>query len=289
MHPFWPDAGFALRMLLKTPACKSIAALILLSGLAANATAGLQQSEKPAWQATVTEERRGRELLDKVVTAMGGSQKIDALTSYADVHKATAKLPQGDQEVGGRWIIEFARDRENDKLPDRVREEVTVEGSQGKQLTVKVYAPGNSFMVDQGRIRPLTEERRLEWMTSLQQHPLMLLRARTQPRFRVAAAGKGQVDGRAVHWLLAEVYGQRLTLGIDAERWQIVTVSFRDKDWHTGVLGQFVVRYSDYRAVAGLVLPFRHDYSCDGRLLLTGLLESITLNQKIEPKLYEKP
>jgi hypothetical protein len=280
---------FALRLLSKTNAFKSVAVLTLVSGLGANVISGRPQSENPPWQGSVEEEKRGRELLSQVITAMGGGLKIDELTSYADVHKATAKLPQGDQEVGGRWIIEFVRGRAGDELPDRVREEVTVDGPQGKRLTVKVYAPGNSFVVDQGRMRQLTEDRRLEWMMSLQQHPLMLLRARAQPGFRVAAAGNSQVDGRAVHLLLVEVYGRRLTLGIDAENWRTLTVSYRDKDWRTGVLGQFVVRYSDYRNASGLVLPFRHDYFCDGRLLLTGFLESITLNQKIDPKLYEKP
>jgi hypothetical protein len=280
---------FALRLLMKTNTFKSVAVLTLVSGLGANVIAGRRLPENPPWQATAEEEKRGRDLLSQVITAMGGGQKIDELTSYADVHKATAKLPQGDQEVGGRWIIEFVRGHAGVELPDRVREEVTVDGPQGKRLTVKVYGPGNSFVADQGRIHQLTEDRRLEWMMSLQQHPLMLLRARALPRFRVAAAGNSQVDGRAVHLLLVEVYGRRLTLGIDAESRRILTVSFRDKDWHTGVPGQFVVRYSDYRIASGLVLPFRHDYFCDGRLLLTGILESITLNQKIDPKLYEKP
>lgn len=270
-------------------ALTSVAALTMVSGLGANVTEGRRQSENPTWQATADEEKRGREALAKVITAMGGGEKIDGLTSYADVHKATAKLPQGDQEVGGRWIIEFARGREGAKLPDRAREEVTADGPQGMRLTIRVYAPGNSFAIDQGRVHLLTEERRLEWMMSLQRHPLMLLRARAQPGFRVAAAGDGQVDGRAVRLLQVELYGLRLTLDVDAERWRILTVSFKDKDWHTGVLGQFVVRYSDYRPVGGLVLPFRHDHSCDGRLLLSGILESITLNQKIDPKLYEKP
>jgi hypothetical protein len=280
---------FALRLLSITTAFTSVPVLTLVSGLGANVIAGRRQSENPAWQTAVEEEKRGRELLSQVVTAMGGGQKIDELTSYADVHKATAKLPQGDHEVGGRWIIEFVRGHAGAELPDRVREEVTVDGSQGKRLTVKVYAPGNSFVVDQGRISQLTEDRRLEWMMNLQHHPLILLRARTQPSFRVAAAGNSQVDGRAIHVLLVEVYGRRLTLGIDAESRRILTVSFRDKDWHTGVLGQFVVRYSDYRNASGLVLPFRHDYFCDGRLLLTGILETVAINQKIDPKLYEKP
>jgi hypothetical protein len=126
-------------------------------------------------------------------------------------------------------------------------------------------------------------------MMSLQRHPLMLLRARAQPGFRVAAAGESKVDGRAVHLLLIELNGLRLTLSIDTELWRILTVSYRDKDWHTGVPGQFVVRYSDYRTVAGLAVPFRHDYSCDDRLLLTGILESVTIDQRIDPKLYERP
>ena len=289
MQTLRQDLLFNARLLAKKSAFTLIIILTLVSSLNALVIAGHRQSENAPWPATAEEEKRGRELLTKVMTSLGGSQKIDALTSYTDVHKATAKLPQGDREVGGRWVIEFAHNREGGKLPDRVREEVTADGSRGKLLTFRVYAPGNSFAINEGQFSVLTEERRLEWMTSLQQHPLMLLRARTQPGFRVAAAGKSQVDGRAVHLLLVESYRQRLTLGIDAERWHILTVSFRDKDWYTGVLGQFVIRYSDYRPVAGLVLPFRHDYSCDGRLLLTGSLESITLNQKIDPKLYEKP
>jgi len=284
-----PDVRFVLAMLFRISACSSISALMMVSGVGADPAADRLQSANPPWQASVEEEKQGRELLAKVIKALGGSQKIDGLTSYVDVHKATVKLPQGDQEVSGRWTIEFINGCEDVKFPDRIREEVTADGPQGARLTVRVYAPGNSFTVDQSRVHSMTEKRRLEWMMSLQRHPLMLLRARAQPGFRAAAAGKSRVDGRAVHLLLVELNGMSLTLGIDAARWRILTVSFYDKDWFTGIPGQFVVRYSDYRPVAGLVLPFRHDYYCDGRLLMRGILDSITLNQKIDPKLYEKP
>jgi hypothetical protein len=60
----------------------------------------------PHRRAAVKDAKRGNELLAKIIAAMGGGQQIDGLTSYADVHKATAKLPQGDQEVEGRWIID---------------------------------------------------------------------------------------------------------------------------------------------------------------------------------------
>src|SRR5215470_14824892 len=132
MRTLWPDARFALRKLLKISAFTSITALIMVSGLGANPLANRRQSENPPWQATVEEEKQGRELLAKVIKAMGGGPKIDGLTSYADVHKATVKLTQGDQEVGGRWIIEFARGRESAMVSDRAREEVTADGPQGR-------------------------------------------------------------------------------------------------------------------------------------------------------------
>ena len=106
-------------MLLKVSAFTSITALTMVSGFGADPTANWRQSENPPWQASVEKERRGRDLLAKVIKAMGGSQIIDGLTSYADVHKATVKLPQGDQEVSGRWTIEFIRGREDVKIPDR--------------------------------------------------------------------------------------------------------------------------------------------------------------------------
>src|SRR5262245_1050401 len=176
MRNLWTNARFALRRLLKIFAFTSITTLTMVSSLGADPTANYQQSQNPPWQATAEKEKRGRVLLARVVTAMGGGQKIDGLTSYSEVHRATVKLPQGDQEVDGRWIIEFISGIEGARLPDRVREEVTADGPQGTRLTVRVYAPGNSFAVDQGRVHTLTEDRRLEWMMSLQRHPLMLLR-----------------------------------------------------------------------------------------------------------------
>src|SRR5215813_13291238 len=109
-----------------TEACPVILSRInsVFKQLGANPLANRRQSENPPWQATVEEEKQGRELLARVIIAMGGGLKIDGLTSYADVHKATVKLPQGDQEVGGRWIIEFVRGREGAIIPDRAREEV---------------------------------------------------------------------------------------------------------------------------------------------------------------------
>src|SRR5262249_31577949 len=137
-----PDLRSALRRLLKITAFTSITALTMASVLDANPAADYQQPENPPWRATVEEERRGRELLARVIASMGGSRIIDGLASYSDVHKATVKLPQGDQEVAGHWMIEFIRSREGARLPDRAREEVTADGPQGARLTVRVFAPG---------------------------------------------------------------------------------------------------------------------------------------------------
>jgi hypothetical protein len=196
MQTLRQDLLFNARLQVKKSAFTLIIILTLVSSLNALVIAGHRQLENAPWSATAEEEKRGRELLTKVMTALGGSQKIDALTSYTDIHKATAKLPLGDREVGGRWVIEFARSREGSELPDRVREEVTAE--RGKLLTFRVYAPGNSFAINEGQFSPLTEERRVEWMTSLQQHPLMLLRARTQPGIQSSR------QQARVRWMVAQ-------------------------------------------------------------------------------------
>ena len=62
MGALWHDIRLALT---------SVAALTMVSGLGANVTERRRQSENPTWQAAADEEKRGREMLARVITAMG--------------------------------------------------------------------------------------------------------------------------------------------------------------------------------------------------------------------------
>jgi hypothetical protein len=97
----------------------------------------------PHRRAAVEDVKRGHELLARIIAAMGGGQKIDGLTSYADVHKATAKLPQGDQVEADAVTVdsEFAINRKDfgivyaGRTNDLIRDEVAL------KLTIKAQRP----------------------------------------------------------------------------------------------------------------------------------------------------
>lgn len=65
-----PDVRFVLVMLFRISACSSISALTMVSGVGPNPAADRLQSANPPWQASVEEEKQGRELLAKVIKAL---------------------------------------------------------------------------------------------------------------------------------------------------------------------------------------------------------------------------
>ena len=84
--------------------------------------------------------------------------------------------------------------------------------------------------------------------------------------------------------------GISYTLGIDPATGRILSLSYRRRG-PAGDFGQLTKVFSDFRAVDGLTLPFKITAAFNDQPWKeqSATIESITINGKVDPALFEKP
>lgn len=213
--------------------------------------------------------KRGHDLIDKAVAALGGAAKLDQLVSFQ-------KKDQRANDVKTQLLLAF---------PDVMRQE----SSDGNHFSLSVITPSESFLQFDNNVRPMPEANRTAINQQLLRELIVLFRARTRPDFKAwlntNASGEKQTQSVDI-----ELSGFTTTLGIDPESGRVVRQSYRGRG-PGSVLGQIEINYSDYRAVAGLLLPFKTTATFDGEPYpaLSATIEEITINGQIDPASFKKP
>ena len=230
------------------------------------------------FEPTAEAAKKGRDLLAKAVEALGGAAKVDSLVSYQEKATTTTSTPRG--EVAGQLVLTRG-------FPDRSRTDRTT----GANTFSTVVAPGDSFIVTpQQQTFPVSPAQRASFEKNLRRSPLELLRARTSAQFKVGATGAGKADETAVEQVSVELDGALMTLGVDPKTGRILSLSYFDRgpDFK---FGNVTLTYSDFRAVDGLSLPFKVTATINGSPspALSRSVETITVNGKLDPALFEKP
>jgi YHS domain-containing protein len=219
----------------------------------------------------------GQKLVDRAVAAIG-TPAVDALTSYVESMTQVQSRPQGEVTVATKTMWSF---------PDRVRQERTMT-MQGKTMTsATVMAPdGLWFVAGQGQVFPMRAAARASLEQEFGRNPVALLRGQRARGFTPLAAGKTTIDGLAVDNLRIVSGPIDVVLALDASG-RIRTASYRDRN-NDGEFGQFVVTYSDFRSVSGLMLPHATRATFDGQPYpaLSAALDSIAINMRLEPSLF---
>jgi len=125
---------------------------------------------------------------------------------------------------------------------------------------------------------------------ALLRDPFFLLQARSQPGFRVAAAGSGKVGESAVDWVQAEAYGQRFTVGLDAASGRVVSLAMTTRG-PGGKFGNLQLQFGEFRSESGLNYPYRVEAQFNGQPLpnYSYIVSEIEINQPVERSLFEKP
>jgi YHS domain-containing protein len=225
---------------------------------------------------------KGRALIEKAVAAMGGAAKTDALTSYQETSSGTVMTRQGETPFKYSVIKVFR---------DRVRYEQT--RSFGK--LVDVIAPGSSFTSfqddTQNSVRPMPAIKGAALEKLLKHNSLEVLLARKRPGFTVAATGASKVGETTVEQVAVMFEGVFMRLGIDAASGRILSLTFIGRHADTGEVGEIVQTFSDFRTVAGLTLPFKASGTFKGvdDPRQSYKVESIAINEKIDPAIFQKP
>jgi YHS domain-containing protein len=217
----------------------------------------------PAPKAPPTAEmiKRGQELIAKAVGVFGGS-KLDQLQTLQ-------KTEVRGNQAKNILVVAF---------PDSVRQETV----RPTFTLASVITPSESFTVFNNAARPMPDSNRTAIFKELYHDPLFLLRARSQPDFKASAGSEGRLD--------IELPEFTTTLGIDPATGRVVNQTYKGRG-PGGLVGEIVIKYSDFRTVEGLSLPFKTEATFDGQPFpaLSATVEAITINGQVDVASFKKP
>jgi hypothetical protein len=221
------------------------------------------------------QERKGRELIEHAVQAMGGAKTIDGIQSLELKGKAKRIFPGGQDVVfDSRMTI---------LVSGSVRQELDLPF--GKLVTVATPAGAFTDIGDGPVLLPDAQREELE--SSFRRNLIVLLQARSRPDFRATAKGPAAfADGPAEQVEILS-RGVEASLAIDAATGRIRAIR------HLAVFGQAaggkenVTKFSDYRTVKGLSYPFTAASTTGGEPSYSMQLETVAINEAVDPSIFE--
>ena len=237
--------------------------------------------EKPAppMPAGARDLERGRALIEKAVTAIGGAARLDAIATYVETSSQIQKRPTGDVPVSVKTMWRF---------PGAVRVERSMT-AQGRTMTsANLLTPAGAWFIGQGRAYPQNPDGRRAAEREYGRQLIPLLRGRHDADFKAAALGTATVDGVQVDRVRVKNGAVDATLGLDHASGAVHSVAFTARNMD-GEVGDYVIVFADARDVNGLRLPFSQRALFNGAPdpLLTRTLDAITIDAPLDPSLFE--
>jgi len=217
----------------------------------------------------------GKELIGKVVEAMGGEAKLQSIKSLQEDISSTQKTPQGDMAMSLKTTIVF---------PDRIH--ASVQGPMG--AFTLVATPAEAFVVVPGRgVQDLPESRRDETLEQVKRDLIYIGQHADDPAFVFAAAGSekiGDVDAK-----ILEISGEGVNLrwSVDPQSGHVLRETYQTVGRSGPVEGE--TDLEDWKTADGLTLPYTHKNKQNGEDSSTAQYSAIQLNPAVDPKLFDKP
>ncbi len=227
--------------------------------------------------------KKGQALIEQAVAALGGAARLAGITSYQE--KSTGVARRGKEvEIKSNLTVLF---------PDRIRFDQVMPDFSNPSATVQVSmftTPSESLRIAPNGVQPMHQVARIEQEKEIQRRPFSILRARKGASFNPAATGSGKVGETVIEQVAVEIDGTSYTLGIDPATGRILSLAYQRRG-PGGIFGQFIQVFSDFRTVDGLTLPFKVTATFNDQPWKeqSPTVESITINGKIDPALFEKP
>jgi len=228
--------------------------------------------------------KKGQALIEQAVTALGGAARLDGLTSYQEKTVTRRTVRMNEVEFKNTLTVLF---------PDRIRfEQVSPDFNNPAAIrqVASVITPSEAFNLGPNGVQPVHPVSKSEQEREIKRRPFSILRARKSAGFNPSAIGSGKAGETTIEQVAVEVDGTNYTLGIDPATGRLLSLAYprRGPD---GTFGQFVQVFSDFRTVDGLTLPFKVTATFNDQPWKdqSPTIESISVNTKIDPALFEKP
>jgi len=229
-----------------------------------------EKSEEPQAK-PVSSNPEGKALAAKVVQAMGGLDKLQAVKSLRV--SFTESEPGGPPTPLTVTIV----------FPNRMH--VDVQTPQGPLAIV--VTPDVAFMSAMGRgARDLSAEQKADSMTQIHHDPVYLAQHLNDPAFSFHAEGTEKIGD--VETTIVDISG------VPWIRWYVDPKSgriLREDYKGLGPSGPFdgETELSDWRTADGVTLPFLHQNKQNGQDSSSVKYVTIQINPPVDPKLFERP
>jgi YHS domain-containing protein len=233
----------------------------------------------PAMPSAAAAQAQGRALVDRVVKALGGAEKLDAVTSYVEASSQIQKRPTGDAAIALKTMWRF---------PGGIRAERTMTLADRTMTSANLITPAGGWYLGQGRSYPQNADGRAASEAQYNRQLVPLLRARREADFKAASLGSAVEDGVAVDRVRVIRGGVDVILAIDTSSGLVRSLTFTGRGPEAEI-GSYVLALGDYRDVSGLKLPFSERALFNGapEPSLTRTIDSITINTPLDPALFE--
>jgi predicted Zn-dependent peptidase len=230
----------------------------------------------PEMEAGAEELARGAELIGRAVEAMGGAEAVDAVQALEMEMTMEMTGPGGSMEVPVRTVV---------APPDRVRNEMTLPFG---EMVVALDGEGGGWAKSPQGVNDLPGSQLQELRRALDRNVVVLLQARDEAGFTAAAIGSGEVAGTAVEQVRVRHDEVDAVLAIDPESGNILAISYRGAG-PGGAPAEIELRFSDFRAVDGLSMPFVTERIVDGERAGGGTMTTARINPDIDPAEFVRP
>jgi len=238
-----------------------------------------QQSvaQPPAPAIPPAETEKAKTLLDRVLAAKGGLEKLRGIKTIT----AATKAPVTDRNGAPAQVLTTTYLQ----YPNRVR----VEERLGDAARQTVYDGEHAWLRDpQGAVHEADVNRLRDFETSFRRDTISMLLAAATGTIRTRILPDVKDDAGKLYNAL-ELSGSGLepvVLSIDPQSGLIAKQTFIAG----GPGGQLIEeRFSDYRGVDGIQVPFTTTAFASGRQLGERQVTSITFNAPIDPVLFKRP
>jgi len=184
--------------------------------------------------------------------------------------------PGGSMDVPVRTVI---------APPNRVRNEMSAPFG---EMVFALDGEGGGWMKAPQGVIDLPDSQLQELRRALDRNTVVLLQARDQPGFSAAAVGPAEVDGTAVEQVRVRYQDVAAVLGIDTESGRILSIGYRGSGVG-GAPAEIEMRFSDFREVDGLSMPFATERIVDGEPQGGGTLQTVKINPEVDPSEFARP
>jgi outer membrane lipoprotein-sorting protein len=218
----------------------------------------------------------GKALAEKVVQALGGSDKLKSVKAV----KADFTLTQLAGPMQGSVQVESTL-----VFPDRMKVDLhTPQGGFSMVVT-----PEAGFMSAEGRgVQDMPASRRDETLAQLRRDLVNIAQHVDDPAYSFVKTGTDKAGDKMVDVLDVSGPGVSFVWFVDPETGRVLRTTYKSMG-QSGMVDS-ETDFSDWRPVeGGLNLPFHRDNKQEGKDSSSAQFTSFQVNPPIDPKMFEKP